>query len=172
MMCWVALDRAPGLAAAGHIPSRNVARWRQEAKAIREFVERRCWSETVGSYVRCAGTEELDAALLLGIRLGHGGFDRRRLSATVDAVARELGRGPLLYRYTGEDGLRGGEGAFVCCSFWLTDALARAGRTEEAASLMERLLALATTWGYTLRRSIRRPPVSSAIPRRRSFTSH
>ena len=47
------------------------------------------------------------------------------MTATIDAIRRELGHGPLLDRYSGEDGLTGGEGAFLCCSFWLVDALAR-----------------------------------------------
>jgi GH15 family glucan-1,4-alpha-glucosidase len=147
MMCWVALDRALGLAAARQIPSRNAARWRRERAAIREFVEQQCWSAARRSYVRFAGADELDAALLLGVLLGYGDPGSERLSATVDAVARELRRGPLLYRYTGEDGLRGGEGAFVCCSFWLADALARCGRVDEAAALMDRLLGLANDVG-------------------------
>jgi GH15 family glucan-1,4-alpha-glucosidase len=147
MMCWVVLDRALALADGGHIPSRNASRWRREAEAIREFVEGRCWSESRGSYVRFAGAEELDAALLLGVLLGYGGAVSERLQATVDAVQRELGHGTLLYRYTGEDGLRGGEGAFTCCSFWLVDALARCDRVDEAAALMEELLALANDVG-------------------------
>ena len=65
----------------------------------------------------------------------------------MDALRRELGRGPLLSRYSGEDGLRGAEGAFLCCSFWLADALARIGRLDEATELMEQLIALANDVG-------------------------
>ena len=147
MMCWVALDRALRLAEDGQIPARHAERWRREARAIAAFIESHCWSEARGSYVRCAGAQELDAAVLLGVLLGYGEPGSGRLTATVDAVARELGRGPLLYRYTGEDGLRGGEGAFTCCSFWLVDALARCDRAEEAAALMEQLLPLANDVG-------------------------
>ena len=70
-----------------------------------------------------------------------------RLAMTVESVRRELGSGPLLYRYTGEDGLSGGEGFFLTCSFWLVDALARVGRGEEAAETMEELLAFANDVG-------------------------
>ena len=67
--------------------------------------------------------------------------------ATIDRVRRELGRGPLVYRYLGEDGLPGSEGMFVCCSFWLVEALALAGRRGEASELMSALLVLANDVG-------------------------
>lgn len=147
MMCWVALDRAIALAKDGHISSRNASRWRREAEAIQAFIETRCWSEEKRSYVRSAGDEDLDAALLLGAVLGYGGGDPGRLRGTLDAVRRELGRGPFVQRYTGEDGLPGTEGAFLACSFWLVDALARSGLRDEAEDLMGKLLGLANDVG-------------------------
>ena len=147
MMCWVALDRALRLCDAGHVPSRHASTWRREMLAIREFIETRCWSERLGSYSRHAGGEELDASLLLGILLGYEGQGPDRLAATVTAMRRDLGRGPLLSRYSGDDGLRGAEGAFLCCSFWLADALARIGRLDEATELMAQLIALANDVG-------------------------
>jgi GH15 family glucan-1,4-alpha-glucosidase len=147
MMCWVALDRAVRLSDAGHVPDRRAATWRCEALAIRAFIDEHCWSSHLGSYTRHAGSQDLDASLLLGVLFGFGGEDPGRMDATVDAVRRELGRGPLLRRYSGEDGLRGAEGAFLCCSFWLVDALARLGRPEEAIGLMEELLILSNDVG-------------------------
>ncbi|WP_259314178.1 glycoside hydrolase family 15 protein [Capillimicrobium parvum] len=140
MMCWVALDRAIRLAAAGHLESKHVALWRGEADAIAHFVEAHCWSARLGSYTRDAGGEGLDASLLLGILLGYRGPDPRRMDATLEAVRRELGHGALLYRYSGDDGLGGTEGAFLCCSFWLVDALATMGRHDEATELMAELI--------------------------------
>jgi GH15 family glucan-1,4-alpha-glucosidase len=147
MMCWVALDRALRLSEAGQLPKGHASTWRREGLAIREFIETRCWSERLGSYTRQAGAEELDASLLLGVLFGYDAPDPGRLAATVDALRRELGRGPLLSRYSGEDGLRGGEGAFLCCSFWLADALARIGRLDEATVLMGELIPLASDLG-------------------------
>jgi GH15 family glucan-1,4-alpha-glucosidase len=147
MMCWVALDRALRLCDAGHVPSRHASTWRREKFAIREFIETRCWSERLGSYSRHAGGEELDASLLLGVLLGYEGQDPGRPATTVDAVRRELGHGPLLSRYSGDDGLRGAEGAFLCCSFWLAHALARIGRLDDATELMAQLIALANDVG-------------------------
>jgi GH15 family glucan-1,4-alpha-glucosidase len=147
MMCWVALDRALRLSDTGHVPSKHVSTWRDEALAIREFIETRCWSQRLGSYTRHAGGEDLDASVLLGVLLGYGAEDPGRLAATVSVLRRDLGRGPLVHRYSGEDGLRGAEGAFLCCSFWLADALARIGRLEEATELMQQLIALANDVG-------------------------
>jgi GH15 family glucan-1,4-alpha-glucosidase len=147
MMCWVALDGAVRLAEAGHIPDRGVPRWQTEAAAIRSFVETECWSERKRSYVRFAGSEELDASLLLGVLFRYADARGDRLAATIDAVRRELGHGPFVYRYSGEDGVAGSDGAFLPCSFWLAESLARAGRDEEAAGLMEELVGLANDVG-------------------------
>jgi GH15 family glucan-1,4-alpha-glucosidase len=141
MMCAVALARACELAAAGLLPAKNVERWRHEQARIREFVETRCYSHSKASYVRSAGEEELDAALLLAVLAGYDDPGSPRLRGTVDAVRRELGRGPLLYRWADEPG------AFLACSFWLADAYARQGRLEEAGTLIDELVGLANDLG-------------------------
>jgi len=147
MMCWVALDRAVKLAELGRIPDRNAGRWRHEASEIRAFIDDRCWSERLGSYIRAAGNEELDASILTGALFGYDDAKQGRLAATVEAIRRDLGNGPFLRRYLGEDGLAGEEGAFLTCSFWLVEALVHAGREAEAARLMEQLLELANDVG-------------------------
>jgi GH15 family glucan-1,4-alpha-glucosidase len=146
-MCWVALDRARCLAEMGHLPARHAPRWSAEAAAIRRYIEAHCWSEKKSSYVWYAGSEELDASLLLMAIMRYDSPDSPRLRGTLEAVRRELGSGPLLHRYTGDDGLAGEEGAFVCCSFWWAEALAIAGRRKEAGELMDDLLHLANDVG-------------------------
>jgi pentatricopeptide repeat protein len=76
------------------------------------------------------------------VLLGYAPHSGERTQALLDAVRRELAEGPLVYRYRGEDGVEGREGAFMTCSFWLADALARTGRVDEAVSLMDELVAL------------------------------
>jgi GH15 family glucan-1,4-alpha-glucosidase len=147
MMCWIALDRASELADRGLIPDRHAERWRNEAEAIKEFVETRCFSEEKRSYVRCADSEQLDASVLLGLLFSYGEAKTDRWAGTIEAVRRELAQGPFVQRYTGEDGLAGSEGAFLTCSFWLVEALARTGRVADAAELMDGLIGLANDVG-------------------------
>jgi GH15 family glucan-1,4-alpha-glucosidase len=134
---WTTLRRAIDLANEGWLPGEGLDRWRECLAEIESFVERQCWSDERRSYMQYPGSEALDASDLLCARRGYGDVDRERLAATVDAVSRELGRGPLLYRYSGAEQE---EGAFVACSFWLVEALARIGRVEEAARLMDEAL--------------------------------
>jgi GH15 family glucan-1,4-alpha-glucosidase len=146
-MCWVALDRATRLAEAGLVPNRRASTWAREAAAIRQFVESRCWSDAKSSYVWYAGSDGLDASLLLLPIMRYDPPDAPQTHATIDAIQRELGRGALVRRYTGDDGIAGGEGAFACCSFWLAEALAIAGRRRDAEELMDELVGFANDVG-------------------------
>jgi GH15 family glucan-1,4-alpha-glucosidase len=148
MMCAVALRRARELAERGFVPARNAGRWRAEEERIREFVDGHGWSERGASYVRCVGDEDVDASLLLPILAGYDGEPASsRLVDTVDRIRRELAAGPLVLRYRTDDALEGDEGAFVACSFWLVHAYACQGRVDEAAALMDELVALANDVG-------------------------
>jgi GH15 family glucan-1,4-alpha-glucosidase len=129
MSCWVALDRAVRLAENGQLPTGNTGRWRAEAAAVRDWVEAHCWSQARQSYSFYAGSDDLDASVLLAARMGYLAPDDPRLNQTIDAIRGELADGALLYRYTGS---RQQEGAFLACSFWLATALALAGRAGEA----------------------------------------
>jgi GH15 family glucan-1,4-alpha-glucosidase len=146
VMCWVALDRACRLAEDGAIPDRR-GRWQREAEAIRDFVEREGFDSESNSYVRATTMREADGSLLTLPLFGYHEADDPRLAGTIDRVVRELADGPRVFRYRGEDGVEGDEGAFLTCSFWLVEALARTGRLEAARSLMDELLGLANDVG-------------------------
>ncbi len=105
------------------------------------------YDEERGSYVRATTMRELDASLLTLALFEYCDRDDPRLLATIEAVQKELGRWPIVYRYKGEDGIQSGEGAFLTCSFWLVDALARTGRRKEAEELMDELCGLANDVG-------------------------
>jgi GH15 family glucan-1,4-alpha-glucosidase len=140
--CWVALDRAADLAARGQLPRRHAGRWRREAGEAKRWTQAHCWSRAQRSYTFYAGTEELDAAVLLA---GRTRFDRGpRLSSTIEAVMGELSRGPCVYRYSG---MPDEEGAFVACSFWLVSALAHTGQLDRAEALMDDSVRLANDLG-------------------------
>jgi GH15 family glucan-1,4-alpha-glucosidase len=143
VMCWVALDRAVRMAEQGLLPDHSNS-WRARAGQIRRFVDEHGWSEERCSYLRAPNLPELDAGLLTLALVGYGGD---RVASTVDAVRRELARGPFVYRYRGVDGVEGEDEAFLTCSFWLADALARTGRKSEAAELMDELVGLANDVG-------------------------
>jgi len=147
VMCWVALDRAIRLAERGEVPERHAARWKQEAEAIRRFVDRECWSDALGSYTRSAGSADVDASLLMLPIAKYADPSGPRIRGTVDAVSRMLRDGDFVYRYHAADGVPGGEGCFLNCSFWLVSALARIGRIADAADLMDRLVARANDVG-------------------------
>jgi GH15 family glucan-1,4-alpha-glucosidase len=143
-MCWVALERAVRLAEHGAVPDRS-ERWQAAADEVRRFVDERGWDTERRSYVRATDLRELDAGLLTLPIMGFG--EKRRAAATVDAVLRELADGPFVHRHRGSDGVEGGEGAFLTCSFWLVDTLARVGRAPEATALMDELMGLANDVG-------------------------
>ena len=147
-MCWVALDRACRLAEQGHIPDRRVS-WGAAASAARRFLEDACFDPGRGSYVQAPGVPAIDASLLLLSLMECEAAAGPRMLGTIEAVRRELGAGPFLYRYVNgaAAGGPGEEGAFLACSFWLVSALARAGRVDEAGELMEALLSAANDVG-------------------------
>ena len=145
-LCWVALDRACALADEGRIPDRS-ERWGTEADELKQFVETKSWDEKRCSYVRAPDLRELDASLLTLALLGYEPPHGKRIQGTIAAVERELRDGPYVYRYLGEDGLAGDEGAFLTCSFWLVDAYAHLGRLDDAYALMDELVGLANDVG-------------------------
>ncbi|MFP3467408.1 glycoside hydrolase family 15 protein [Leifsonia sp. SIMBA_070] len=142
MGCWQALQAAQQLAELGQANG-TPERWRREAELIHEWVDEHCWSERLGAYTMVAGEDELDASVLLH---APSGFDRGdRMRSTIAALRRDLGRGPLLFRFTGAEAE--GERPFVACSFWLAAALACVGELDEATTLMDDLVARANDVG-------------------------
>jgi GH15 family glucan-1,4-alpha-glucosidase len=142
---WLAFDRATRLAQAGELPRDDVPAWVRAADEIRSFVTSRCWSSERNAFRFYADEDKLDATTLLASRAGFVDPRGPELTGTIDAVRAELGAGgPLLYRHSDSVGK---EGAFVACSFWLIEALARNGRVDDAAEALEQVLALANDVG-------------------------
>jgi GH15 family glucan-1,4-alpha-glucosidase len=130
LSCWVAMDRAMRLADAGELTSSHIPRWQAEREHIRDYINEHCWSEVKHAYSFYAGSDELDAAVLLMARTGFSPPNDERLNSTIDAIISELCvDGSLVYRYSGQQDQ---EGAFLACSCWLVEALVHVGRIEEA----------------------------------------
>ncbi len=141
VMCWVALDRAIGLADLLDAESRLPA-WKAAAEEIRTAVETRGWDTDLGAFTQSFDSPDLDATVLLLPIVGFLPAHDPRVLSSIDAVGDQLTdqRG-LVHRYhtgSGVDGLDGEEGTFLLCTFWLAHALALAGRTEEGNEVFER----------------------------------
>lgn len=144
LMAWLALDRAARIAdRRGGRSTRRVLSWEKVRDQIADDVRANGYDDTLGAYTAAYGSDDLDAAVLLLPVLGIEPPASPRVAGTIDAIrARLTAGGPLLYRYLDDDGLPGAEGAFLPCSFWLVQALARIGRHGEARGLFDELVAL------------------------------
>jgi GH15 family glucan-1,4-alpha-glucosidase len=159
VMSWVALDRSLRLADKRSFPA-DRARWLKIRDEIYEEVMARGWGPRHQAFVQAYGSEALDASSLLMSLVFFMAPNDPRMLRTVDAIRRPLAAGGLaadglVYRYdpaTALDGLLGREGTFNMCSFWLVEALTRAGRTdparlEDARLLFEQMLGYANHLG-------------------------
>ncbi|MFI7518843.1 glycoside hydrolase family 15 protein [Micromonospora globbae] len=149
LMGWLALDRALRIAETHPLRDRQRRRWQAARDAIAAEVRTRGFDPTQASYVRSYGSADLDAALLVLPLLDMDDIDSPRVHGTIDAIRDRLSAGgPLLYRYPpGRDGFPGSEAAFLPCSFWLVQALARTGRHREAVELFQEMVEYATPLG-------------------------
>jgi GH15 family glucan-1,4-alpha-glucosidase len=159
LMCWVALDRALRLADKRSFPASR-ERWLAVRDEIYEDIMAHGYSEERGAFVQSYGSDALDASsLLMPLVLFMAPTDPRMLS-TINAIRRSPAEGgltsdSLVFRYepgTGSDGLDGREGTFSTCTFWLVEALTRAGREEpkfldDARLMFERMLCYANHLG-------------------------
>lgn len=143
VMCWVALDRGIRLAEE-HQWNVNLERWKSERAAIHADVMEHGYSEEKQSFVQAYDSDVLDATALLFPVLEFLPPDHPHAVRTLDTIRRELAEGPLVYRSSDH---RQKEGAFGLCSFWLVDALAFAGRVDEARECFEKLLTMANHVG-------------------------
>lgn len=142
--CWAALDRAVRIAQARAFPA-PVKRWAAERDAIHSYLmedaQRRGW------FSQAVGTDAPDASALLVPAMGFLPTTHPLALRTVDVVRSELGDGALVYRYLADDGLAGGEGAFLLCSYWLLDCLIHSGRLDEAEKMLDELVGYANDLG-------------------------
>jgi GH15 family glucan-1,4-alpha-glucosidase len=144
VMAWVALDRA--IKHYEQYGGRgDVTRWKKNREMIHKQVCAKGFDKGLNSFVQWYGSKQLDAACLL---IGLVGFlppDDPRIIGTVEAIQKRLVKDGFVLRYETKktkDGLSGGEGTFLACSFWMVTSLWLMGRQAEAKAMFERLLAV------------------------------
>jgi GH15 family glucan-1,4-alpha-glucosidase len=144
VMAWVGFDRAVK-AVERFDRDGPVGHWRQLKADVHAEVCDQGYDAERNTFVQSYGGNSLDAALLMLPLVGFLPANDPRLLGTVAAIERELLHDGLVLRYLPDDnleGISGGEGYFLPCSFWLADNYALQGRTLEARDLFERLLSL------------------------------
>jgi GH15 family glucan-1,4-alpha-glucosidase len=146
VMCWAAVDGGIALAEKYGLPA-PLDRWRGERDGMRKDIERRGYDRKRGVFVRSYGSTELDAALLLLPAVDFVAWDDERMVRTTEAIRKHLSRGGLVQRYRAKDGLRGKEGVFVACTFWLAECLAHQRRRTQARQTFDRACRCANDLG-------------------------
>lgn len=146
LMCWAALDRGIKLVDEYDLEA-DRARWESVRGEIRMAIETEGYNDKIGAFTQALGGTALDATALMIPRVGFLPATDPRVLSTIDRVRRDLTQDGLVYRYRNKDGLQGGEGAFLICTFWLIDALALAGQVEDARRLYTHLLGYANDVG-------------------------
>ena len=147
LMCWVAIDRGLRLASKRSFPA-DRDRWLKVRDQIYEEIMERGWSAERKAFVQSYDDDTLDASNLIMPLVFFLSAKDPRMLGTLDATNRSpkdggLVSNSLVYRYDVEkspDGLEGEEGTFNLCSFWLVEALTRAGRVDEAQLIFEQML--------------------------------
>jgi alpha,alpha-trehalase len=149
-LCQVALDRAARMAGRFNLSGPRQL-WQRDAEAIRTAILEEAWDPRMNALTEHLGGGALDAGLLALPLRRVVPADHPKMVATTQAVRDRLGAGHgLIYRYLHKespDGIPGGEGAFLLCSFWLVDNLAKQGRPDEALELYDSLCARANSLG-------------------------
>ncbi len=138
LMCWAGADRMARVARI-HRPD-LAAEFEKAAASITALIVREAWSEKLDAFASSHGGHDLDASLLQMATLRFLHSDSPRVHRTIDAIQDGLSRDGWLFRYRADDGFGSPRVAFVMCSFWMVEALARISRGEEARRLMEKIL--------------------------------
>ena len=146
VMSWVAFSRAAEMAGWLGYKGR-MKRYRQAARLVKGEVLKSSYDRTIGSFVSGLEGGYLDASVLLMPLRGFIDPRDRRFSLTLQAIRNQLIRNGFVFRYRGNDGLSGEEGAFIICTFWYIASTTRAGNIEEATTMLEHVLSLSNHLG-------------------------
>jgi alpha,alpha-trehalase len=147
-LCWVALDRALRLASTKGAANGNLSHWTQNRDALRQSVLEHGYDSDLGSFVQSYGSKIVDASALRLPMIGLIEATDPRMISTVKHIEKRLMREGLVYRYRGsDDGVKGDEGTFVMCTFWLMDNYILQGRMKEAEELFQHVISFRNDLG-------------------------
>ncbi|HXQ90907.1 MAG TPA: glycoside hydrolase family 15 protein [Acidimicrobiales bacterium] len=151
VMAWVAVDRAVRTIQEFGVEG-PVERWKELRQTIHAEVCAQGYNEKVGAFTQYYGSDALDASLLMIPLVGFLPATDERVRSTIEVIERGLTEDGFVLRYRTEDtgavdGLRGHEGAFLACSFWMADCLYLIGRYDDAHAMLDRLIALSNDLG-------------------------
>ncbi|MDO6388521.1 glycoside hydrolase family 15 protein [Pontibacter sp. BT731] len=148
VMAWVGLDRLVKLSRKYNWEDAPVQKFSREAGRIRDTVEQHGYNQEIESYTYEFNGSSVDASLLTLPLVGYCEPTSPRMHSTTQTICRELLTNNLLYRYRNvPDGLRGEEGTFGICNFWLAEVLAKAGELDKAIKLFDTMLEHASPAG-------------------------
>jgi len=140
VMCWVGVDRAVKMAEILGVSDEQRKAWEALREEIHEWIWEHCFDSDRGTFRQHPDTDAHDATNFLFPLVGFLDPRDPRAATMIEATRKELTvNGVFVYRYRTEDGLSGGEGAFLLCSFWMIAALASVGREREAKALLRKL---------------------------------
>ena len=149
LMSWVAIERGMRVARQRGLPA-DLVRWGVQRDAIYHQIMDRAWNEKASAFTQHFDTDTLDASVLLMPMVKFIAPTDPAWLSTLDAIERVLVSDSLVYRYDptqAPDGLPGDEGTFSMCTFWYVEALTRAGRTDEARLVFDKMLTYANPLG-------------------------
>jgi GH15 family glucan-1,4-alpha-glucosidase len=144
VMAWVALDRAVKRHERFDGEG-DVKRWKKNRDMLHKEICAKGFSKKLNAFTQSYGSKVLDASCLQLALVGFLPVDDPRIVGTIEAIQQSLMKDGLVQRYNtakASDGLKGGEGTFLACSFWMVTCLWLIGRKEESTAMFERLLAL------------------------------
>jgi len=150
LQCWVAFDRGLRLARKRSLPLSG-KRWEAERDRIYQALMTDSWNQEMHAFTQYFSADAMDASVLLMPLMRFVSPTDPRMVSTIRRVREELAEDSLVQRYhpgkAARDGFPPGEGFFTVCSFWLVEAMARAGYAEEAQLMFEKLLSFANHLG-------------------------
>lgn len=147
VMAWVGLDRLIKLCNKYGWKNAPLQQFMETKQSIQQSVEDAGFNKELNSYVKDFHTNHVDAALLTFSLVGYCDAEMERMAGTLREIKKQLSDNGFIYRYLNNDGLPGGEGAFIVANFWLIEALAKSGKTDEAIDLFNRIMEAAPPHG-------------------------